>query len=223
MTDVTAIAAIRADLQQSRQAAIAQYRQAIRPDTLLSALCRSADQALRQLLELYPLPKGAALVAVGGYGRGELYPFSDVDLLIILKHDLDAQGEATLGGLVAAMWDVGLEPGYSVRTIEQCVKEARADITVETSLLESRWLAGSKTLAKLFEKTIAERLDPQQFFEQNAQRCNSATPATKTRPTRLNQIAKNRLAACAIYKSLCGWPGLRALAQAGKRLHARSC
>jgi len=164
MTDVTTIAAIRTHLQSNRQAAIEQYRLATRPDALLTALCRCADQALRQLLELYPLPKGAALAAVGGYGRGELYPFSDVDLLIILKHDLDAQGEATLGGLVAAMWDVGLEPGYSVRTIEQCVKEARADITVETSLLESRWLAGSKTLAKLFEKTMAERLDPQQFF-----------------------------------------------------------
>jgi [protein-PII] uridylyltransferase len=164
MSDATAIAAIRTNLQSNRQAAIAQYRQAIRPDTLLAALCRCADEALRQLLELFPLPKGAALAAVGGYGRGELYPFSDVDLLVILKHELDAQAEATLCGLVAAMWDVGLEPGYSVRTIEQCVKEASADITVETSLLESRWIAGSKTLAKLFEQTMAERLDAQQFF-----------------------------------------------------------
>jgi [protein-PII] uridylyltransferase len=164
MTDVTAIAEIRASLQSHRQAAIDHFRQAIRPDTLLTALCGCADQALRRLLEIFPLPKGAALAAVGGYGRGELYPFSDVDLLIILKHELDAQAEANLSGLVAAMWDVGLEPGYSVRTIEQCVKEASADITVETSLLESRWIAGSKTLAKLFEKTMTARLDPQQFF-----------------------------------------------------------
>ena len=164
MTDVAAIAAIRTQLQSSRQAAIAQYRQALRPDTLLAALCHCADQTLRALLEQFPLPKGAALAAVGGYGRGELYPFSDVDLLIILKDELDAQAETTLSGLVAAMWDVGLEPGYSVRTIEQCVKEAGADITVETSLLESRWIAGSKTLAKLFEKTMSERLNAQQFF-----------------------------------------------------------
>ena len=164
MTDVTAIATIRATLQSSRQEAIDQYRQSARPDTLLAALCRSADQTMRALLELFPLPKGAALAAVGGYGRGELYPFSDVDLLIILKDELDAQAEANLSGLVAAMWDVGLEPGYSVRTIEQCVKEASADITIETSLLESRWIAGSKTLAKLFEKTMTERLDAKQFF-----------------------------------------------------------
>ncbi len=164
MNDIDTIAAIRADLQKDRLAAISVYRQNLRPNDLLSALCRCADQALRQLLELYPLPRGAALAAVGGYGRGELYPFSDVDLLILLKTDADAQAETALSGLVAAMWDVGLEPGYSVRTLEQCVKEAQADITIETSMLENRWIAGSQTLLKNFSRTMTEHLNPQQFF-----------------------------------------------------------
>ncbi|MEI7568876.1 MAG: [protein-PII] uridylyltransferase [Alcaligenaceae bacterium] len=164
MNDVDAIAAIRANLQTNRLAAISLYRQNLRPNDLLSALCRCADQALRQLLEHYPLPRGAVLAAVGGYGRGELYPFSDVDLLILLKTEADVQAETALSGLVAAMWDVGLEPGYSVRTLQQCVQEAQADITIETSMLENRWIAGSKILLKNFSRTMTEHLNAQQFF-----------------------------------------------------------
>ena len=164
MSDVNALQAIRTEFQTSRQIAIAQYRQTPRPDALLAALCQSADHALRQLLGLYPLPDGSALAAVGGYGRGELYPFSDVDLLILLPLEPDAAAEATLSGLVAAMWDIGLEPGYSVRTIEQCIKEAQADITIETSLLETRLIAGSPALANNFIGAMAAHLDSRQFF-----------------------------------------------------------
>ena len=164
MSDSLTLEAIRDSLQSSRQDAIRSYRQSLRPDALLAALSRCADQTLNKLLERYPLPEGATLAAVGGYGRGELFPFSDVDLLILLQGEPDSKAEASLSGLVAAMWDVGLEPGYSVRTIEQCVKEARADITVETSLLESRWIAGNKSLAKVFSQTMTEHLDAKQFF-----------------------------------------------------------
>lgn len=159
------VGAIRFSLKTSRDEAFEKYRAKPLADTLLTSLRRAADQALRQLLEVYPLPKGAALAAVGGFGRGELYPFSDVDLLILLPADPCPAAEATLSGLVAAMWDVGLEPGCSVRTIEQCLTEARADITIETSLLELRWIAGSRSLTQRFMSLMKEQLDPRSFFQ----------------------------------------------------------
>ncbi|HEY0293789.1 MAG TPA: [protein-PII] uridylyltransferase [Bordetella sp.] len=178
---------IKTRMQAARGAAIAGFRDHARPDTLLTELRRIVDRALRELLELHPLPEGAALAAVGGYGRGELYPHSDVDLLILLPDQapraaLPPEGagaapgrsgggpapspadESAIETLVTSLWDLGLEPGHSVRTIEQCEQEAQADITVETALLESRWLAGNRRLFKRFETAMDARLDARAFF-----------------------------------------------------------
>ncbi|MFC4274241.1 [protein-PII] uridylyltransferase [Achromobacter aloeverae] len=160
----TDLPALRERLRDSRQAAIASFREHERPDTLLQELRRVTDHTLRELVKQCPLPAGATLAAVGGYGRGELYPYSDVDLLILLPHAPSASDESAIGQLVAALWDLGMEPGHSVRTIEDCEREAQADITVETALLESRWLAGSRTLMKQFEAAMHVRLDPAAFF-----------------------------------------------------------
>lgn len=165
MTDPATLATIRIQAHASRLTAIEQYRAKPQPDKLLGALRQCADQALRDLLVHLPLPKGAALAAVGGYGRGELYPYSDVDLLILLPHEPSESDEAALSALVAAMWDIGLEPGCSVRTIDQCVTEARGDITVETSLLETRWLAGSRKLTQTLHTRMMEHLDARVFFQ----------------------------------------------------------
>ena len=88
------------------------------------------------------MPAGAALVAVGGYGRGELFPYSDVDVLVLLP---DGRADATttprdaaIEGFITACWDIGLEIGSSVRTRRRMRGEARADVTVQTALLESR-------------------------------------------------------------------------------------
>lgn len=158
------IAQIRQSYETERQGAIAAYLQQPKPEKLLKALSRCADRAIRQLLRLLPLPKGACMAAVGGYGRGELFPFSDVDLLILLSGELSPEEESVLGSLVAALWDIGMEPGYSVRTIDQCLAEAQADITVETSLLETRWVAGSKVLMANFMQGMHQHLDPKAFF-----------------------------------------------------------
>lgn len=155
---------IREAIKQERQITFDRYRVKPRADALLKALRRTADQALRDLLELYPLPKGAAIAAVGGFGRGELYPYSDVDLLVLLPSEPGPAAESTISGLVAAMWDVGLEPGCSVRTIDQCLAEAAADITVETSLLELRWIAGSRALTQRLQSRMRDQLDPRSFF-----------------------------------------------------------
>jgi len=194
------LARLRTEYQHIRQEAIENYRQTLKADMLLSTLRRCADQTLTKLLALCPLPKGAALAAVGGYGRGELYPFSDVDVLILLERDPDPEEESALGVLVTAMWDLGLEPGYSVRTIDQCIAEAAGDITVETSMLETRWIAGSKKLIQTFIAAMKAHLDPYKFFRQNAQKCSNAMLAIKTLPTHWNQTAKSHLVGCVIYK-----------------------
>src|SRR5690606_3338871 len=101
----------------------------------------------------------------GGYGRGELYPYSDVDVLILLRQAPDAAGTRRIEALVAAMWDLGLEPGHSVRTIDDCRREAAGDITVETSLMESRWLVGSKAVLQELRLAMQEHQDAQAFFQ----------------------------------------------------------
>ena len=106
------------------------------------------------------------LIAVGGYGRGELHPYSDVDLLILLRNnDYDAAKEL-VENFLRFLWDIGLEIGHSVRSIKDCVKEARADITVMTNLMEARHLAGVKELFEtLDEKIRVNRIwSPDKFF-----------------------------------------------------------
>ena len=89
---------------------------------------------------------GVALVAVGGYGRGELHPHSDIDLLILLDGAQHERLRAPIEGFLTLLWDIGLEIGQSVRSVEECASEARADLTVITNLMESRTIAGPDSL-----------------------------------------------------------------------------
>ena len=86
------------------------------------------------------------LVAVGGYGRLELHPYSDVDLLILTRRDNHSRYQANISDFLTLLWDIGLRIGHSVRSIKHCVREARADVTVATNLLESRPLSGNRAL-----------------------------------------------------------------------------
>ena len=86
-----------------------------------------------------------ALVAVGGYGRGELHPGSDIDLMILAPVGVGFAGDS-LKDFLAFLWDIGLQPGHSVRTVQQCIDVAADDITVATALMESRLLFGPMAL-----------------------------------------------------------------------------
>jgi len=163
-TVTATLSEIRQNLATKRQQAIGAFRDRPVSDRLLNDLRRATDEALRQLLRVFPLPKGAALAAVGGYGRGELFPYSDVDLLILLARPASEKEQALLGELVASLWDLGIEPGYSVRTIDECLAEAESDITVQTCLLENRFISGRRSLVKQFNKAISDTLDPQAFY-----------------------------------------------------------
>ncbi len=107
----------------------------------------------------------AALVAVGGYGRGELHPCSDVDIMLLVPEGLPTEGETELGTFVTALWDVGLEIGHSVRSLEQCREQAQADLTVATTLIEARLLDGSNKLFDAMQLEIGpDRLWPSREF-----------------------------------------------------------
>ncbi|MDX1405706.1 MAG: [protein-PII] uridylyltransferase [Woeseiaceae bacterium] len=113
------------------------------------------------------IAESTALVAVGGYGRGELHPYSDIDIMVLGDGALPKQADAALSGFFTALWDVGLEVGHSVRSIEQCREESAADITVTTTLLEARLLDGPPALFERMKQVIstAEIWPSNRFFE----------------------------------------------------------
>jgi [protein-PII] uridylyltransferase len=110
---------------------------------------------------------GMALVAVGGYGRSELMPGSDVDLLLLLPDDDAHRHDDDITGFLTFLWDIGLEVGHSVRNVSDCVEQSLADITVVTNLMEARLLAGSADLfARMQESTSASKIwNSRDFFE----------------------------------------------------------
>ncbi len=136
--------------------------------TLLQQLARHADNTLQLLWQRAGFPAGACLVAAGGFGRGELFPHSDVDVLLLLPDDTDVDAnpalKAKVESFIGGCWDVGLEIGSSVRTVSGCVEEAAKDVTVQTSLLEARLIAGSKKNFLQLQKRLAAVLDPQAFY-----------------------------------------------------------
>ena len=144
---------------------IGQQFEASAPVTpLLEQRCSAVDQTLTQLWNACALDKtDIALIAVGGYGRGELFPSSDVDLLILLgqpNNDSDAQVSA----FVSSLWDLGLKIGHSVRSIDECLALAVDDITVMTTLLETRLLVGPSAV---YDKLLSE-LDERDIWKSGA-------------------------------------------------------
>lgn len=117
-------------LAEGRAALEAAYRVRPNPPALLKRQAALVDRVLREVWAEAAMPPSLALVAVGGYGRGTLFPYSDVDVLILLPEEMDEGDREQVSHLVSRLWDIGVELGHSVRTIEQCLSEAKQDITV---------------------------------------------------------------------------------------------
>jgi [protein-PII] uridylyltransferase len=128
-------------------------------------LCAAADDALTGVFETaaarFEANEGVALLATGGYGRGELAPFSDLDLLFLRGPKSAPRLPEMVQCILHALWDQGLKVGYATRTIEECLSLARGDHTIETALLEARFVAGdgalAQTLLARFRKEVASR------------------------------------------------------------------
>jgi len=134
----------------------------------LQQLSRLTDQTLRELWSRAGFGTGFSLIAVGGYGRGELFPYSDVDVLVLLPDgampDDDAELKKQIEGFIGACWDLGLEIGSSVRSVTDCVEESAKDVTVQTSMLESRLICGSKSAFNRLVSLLDEAMDPKAFY-----------------------------------------------------------
>ena len=134
----------------------------------LVRVAKLADKLLVQLWRNADFGQSAALIAVGGYGRGELFPSSDVDVLVLLPDNVIAEEspllKAKLETFIGSCWDSGLEIGSSVRTLRDCLEESEKDITVKTSLLESRLLTGNLALYQQFEQSYQDVMDSHAFF-----------------------------------------------------------
>ena len=136
--------------------------------SLLQKLAQHTDATLQNLWALANFGPDACLVAAGGYGRGELFPYSDVDVLLLLPDDSEVddnpQLKAKIETFISNCWDSGLEIGSSVRTVADCVLEATKDVTVQTSLLEARLVLGSQKNFARLQTQLAGVLDAKAFF-----------------------------------------------------------
>lgn len=116
---------------------------------LLSARAIFVDAILKKLWCQHHLDEfQISLVAVGGYGRGELHPQSDVDILLLTQEEIDLELEEKISSFITQLWDIKLDIGHSVRSIKECLKQAVNDVTVATNLMEMRQVAGNEILTQ---------------------------------------------------------------------------
>lgn len=170
--DQEALAAVGGDTHRLRELVVAQ-RARLRhdheqrrcgPDTV-SGLTALTDAVMTALYRSAAAPGGAdregsgcAVVAVGGYGRGELFPASDIDVMFLFDPAARGEGLAVSKGVLHALWDLGYTVGHSLRRIRDCLDLSRRDITIRTALLEARWLAGDRRLFEEFQTAVSVQL-----------------------------------------------------------------
>ena len=160
------MASYRAALDAGREAIHEVFKTGAPARELLSLQTELTDFVLTSWWHYAGLEEsGWALVAVGGYGRGELHPASDIDICVLIDSRSAAEANDQLASWITSLWDLGLDIGHSVRTPSDCEAEAAADITVITNLMESRLLSGNQALFDEMERAIAPtKVWPSQAF-----------------------------------------------------------
>jgi len=122
------------------------------------------DQLIVNIWQSLLISKGIVLVAVGGYGRKELFPFSDVDILIVFEKEISKLDEDKVSQFITNCWDLGFKIGHSVRNIKQTKQEFNVDITTATNLIESRFLIGSSMVFDKMNQAISSSLSTKKFY-----------------------------------------------------------
>ncbi len=164
------IAPIIEGLNKANQSLFDDFDKGVAIDILVFQKTGVIDRVLKACFENFITPGKAnncCLIAVGGYGRGELLPGSDIDLMLLLEKKPGKGLQEQISAFLTFLWDIGLEVGHSVRTIKDCVHEGNADVTVITNMIESRLLNGSTALYEKFQQAIAPNRmwSSRKFFE----------------------------------------------------------
>jgi len=171
-------AILKAALDAGRATVRARFDRNNRGTEAARELCFLVDQIVRALHEfvlsaIYPLANPTqgeriALIAVGGYGRGELAPYSDIDLLFLQPYKSTPHTEQLVEYMLYVLWDLGLKVGHATRSVADSIQRAKDDVTIRTALLEARYLTGEQVLfldlKKRFENDIIKGSAPQ-FLE----------------------------------------------------------
>lgn len=164
----------------------AEFSETLNTYRLFQKHCKFIDTLLTSIWKEAKIDEACCLIAVGGYGRGELYPYSDIDLLILLPDEM-ASNESfnrKIELLIGQLWDIGLNVGHSVRTLSECVEEAQKDVTVQTNLLEARLLIGSRSFYQTFENDTKKSINIPDFF-------NAKLKEQDSRHAKFNDTAYN--------------------------------
>ena len=161
------MAALKRALQEGDQELARRFKHGQAVESLVRERAELVDALLKQVFSLHlsGLESELTLIPVGGYGRGELHPCSDVDILVLVRQPDGGVARERIAVFLTALWDMGLEVGHSVRTLGECVEHATGDITVATSLMEARLLLGSRELFhELMRATGPGSIWPSQEF-----------------------------------------------------------
>ena len=155
-----------AALDAARAAAVRRYRAERRPARFFRDWTQALDAALLRLWTgIFGADSPFSLLAVGGYGRGEMYPHSDVDLALVLPETPDQTAQDKIAALVQALWDTGLSPAVKSGSLKELCESARSDLSADTALLEMRLLCGSREAAQRLGATLGAQRDTASFTE----------------------------------------------------------